>query len=412
MTIFLLILGLLLFIGLVVVHELGHFIVARRNGVEAEEFGIGFPPALWKKRIKSKKGDFDFSINALPLGGFVKLKGEHDEDSGKGSFGAASLKVKAKIMLAGVVMNLIVAFVLFTILALVGMPKLISKDSGFINEDQFTIASDERLVAQHVVVAQVEPDSPAAQAGLKQFDQIAAIGLPDGAKSTIGYVVKPANASTDFQALSEVTKQYAGQTVTIEYRRDNVLQQTQTQLRSTADIEASKNDQGVATKGYLGVVPSQYQASRYTWSAPVVAAGLTVQITKLTFQALGSSLSGLGQIIAGAVTLNSDVRKEGQTKASEQVSGPLGIFFVLKAGANQGVIMVLFIIALISLSLAIMNILPIPALDGGRLYLTLLFRGLKKPLTQDIEEKIVGTSFLLLMILFVLITIVDAKRFF
>ena len=150
---FLLFLGLVLFIGLVVVHELGHFIVARRNGVEAEEFGIGFPPRVWKKRIKSKRGDFDFTLNALPLGGFVKLKGEHDADGGKGSFGAASLKVKTKIMLAGVAMNLITALVLFTLLALVGMPKLITKDSGLINEDQFSVKSDEHVVARKVLVA-------------------------------------------------------------------------------------------------------------------------------------------------------------------------------------------------------------------------------------------------------------------
>lgn len=93
----LLILAFILFIGLIVVHEFGHFIVARRNGVEVEEFGIFFPPTLWRKKMK---GGYDFTINALPLGGFVKLKGEHDSDTQKGSFGAAKLPAKIKIMLA------------------------------------------------------------------------------------------------------------------------------------------------------------------------------------------------------------------------------------------------------------------------------------------------------------------------
>ena len=108
------ILGFVLFVLLVVVHEYGHFIMARRNNVEVEEFGIGFPPRAWKKKLKS---GMLFTINWLPLGGFVKLKGEHDADKAKGSYGAASLWAKTKIIGAGVVMNLLVAIAMFTLLA-------------------------------------------------------------------------------------------------------------------------------------------------------------------------------------------------------------------------------------------------------------------------------------------------------
>src|SRR6185436_4492434 len=111
MTVVLLILGILLFIGLVVLHEFGHFVAARRNGVEVEEFGIGFPPQAWKR--KTKKG-YIFSLNWLPIGGFVRLKGENDSATEKGSFGAASFKSKTKIMLAGVGMNLLASVVIFT----------------------------------------------------------------------------------------------------------------------------------------------------------------------------------------------------------------------------------------------------------------------------------------------------------
>lgn len=146
MAILLLVIGIILFIGLVVVHEYGHFIVARRNGVDVEEFGIFFPPRLYKHKTK---GGWDFTINLLPLGGFVRLKGEHDSDTKPGTFGAASLWVKSKIMAAGVIMNLITGLALFTVIALIGMPKLV--------DNQFTVKSDTRLVSQETLVGYIEP---------------------------------------------------------------------------------------------------------------------------------------------------------------------------------------------------------------------------------------------------------------
>src|SRR3990167_1680364 len=130
MSVLLLILGLFLVVLLIIVHELGHYIVAKRNGIIAEEFGIGFPPRLWSKKLSN--GTL-LSINLLPLGGYVKLKGEHDSANEKGSFGAASLKTKIKVMTAGVGMNLLAALILFTVIALLGMPKII--------DNQFTVNS-------------------------------------------------------------------------------------------------------------------------------------------------------------------------------------------------------------------------------------------------------------------------------
>ena len=157
MGIFLLIIGLALFIGLIITHELGHFWAARRNGVDIEEFGLFFPPTLYRHRTK---GGWDFTINLLPLGGFVKLKGEHDSDTEKGSFGAATLKAKSKIMFAGIGVNLITAYLLFMILALLGMPQLVG--------NQFTVASDTHYLHKstyRTIVNSVEKDSPAAKAG-------------------------------------------------------------------------------------------------------------------------------------------------------------------------------------------------------------------------------------------------------
>lgn len=374
MSLFLLILGLVLFIGLVVVHEWGHFIMARRGGVEVEEFGIGFPP---KAKTITRKNGTEYTLNWLPLGGFVRLKGEHDADKKKGSFGAAPLGTKVKIMVAGVVMNLLTAYFMLVILAVVGMPKLV--------DNQFTVKSDERVTRQELFAGYVEKGSPAEKAGIKSSDVLQTIGQNGEAM----YV-------TTADKFPEITKKYAGQTVDIAYLRDGKAGTATAQLRSTDEVEASKKTD--TPKGYLGIAPGEYAVSRYTWSAPVVAGGTIVQFTKLTFKGLGTALHGL-------FTGNGK-------QASEQVSGPVGIFVILQQGTHLGIQFILMIIAVISLTLAIMNVLPIPALDGGRLFVTLIYRTIKKPLTEKTEDIIHGTGFALLMVLFVLITVVDVKRFF
>lgn len=381
MSVLLLIIGLVLFIGLVVIHEFGHFIMARRNGVEVEEFGIGFPPAFWTKRIKSPKGDYDFTLNALPLGGFVRLKGENDADKRPGSFGAAPLKGKVQIMVAGVVMNLLAAFALLTFLALIGMPKLV--------DNQFTIASDTKIVKQDVLVGYIEPGSPAAKAGLKSQDKLLSIEAAE----------RPGEFLTTIDgsgSLPKATEQLAGQRALVQYERSGEKHQDIIQLRDKSEVEASR--QTDEPKGYLGISPAEYIVQRSTWSAPVVAVGFMKQVTELTFKGLGNAIAGIFQ-------------GDG-TKASAQVSGPVGIFVILKDGSMLGYQFILMIIAIISLTLAIMNVLPIPALDGGRLFVTLLFRALNRPLTKRTEELIHGTGFAALMALFILITIVDVKRFF
>lgn len=388
MSIGLLILGLVLFVGLVVVHEYGHFIAARRNGVDVEEFGIFFPPALFRRKTKA---GWDFTINALPLGGFVKLKGEHDSDTEKGSFGAASTWVKTKIMVAGVFFNLLTALVIFTILALVGMPKLI--------DNQFTVKRDTQLVSSRVLVGYIDKGSPAEKAGLKPQDQL--IDIKTEGRSPIGI--------TESEDLPKVTKNFAGQKVEVHVIRNGEYKQLPATLLTTKEVEASKKTD--TPKGYLGIVPVEFAVQRSTWSAPVVAVGFTAQLTKLTFQGLGHALAGLGSIIAGAVTGNTDARQSGQTKASEQVAGPVGIFYILKNGTTLGYQYVLLIIGIISLTLAIMNILPIPALDGGRLWLMWASRLTKKPISAKTEELINAVGFLVLIGLMIVITFVDVKRF-
>lgn len=373
MSILLLILGLLLFVGLVVVHEFGHFIAARKSGVVVEEFGIGFPPRAWGKKLKS---GLLFTLNWLPLGGFVKLKGEHDADKEKGSYGSASIGAKILIMTAGVIMNLATAFVMLTLLALIGMPKII--------DNQFTVQRDTKVIKNEVLVGYVEPGSPADKAGLQQRDEIKSLATP-------AETVTVRNS----EELPDITERFAGQKVTVTIERDGTQQEKTATLRSEQEVEASKKTD--EPKGYIGLAPTEYTLRRSTWSAPVVAARLIKQLTVATF-------NGLGQAVGGLLTGNA-------SQASSQVSGPVGIFVLLKDGSLLGIEFVLMIIAIISLTLAIMNVLPIPALDGGRLFVTLIYRAMRKDLTQKAEDRIHGTGFAVLMLLFVLITIVDVRRF-
>jgi regulator of sigma E protease len=246
-----------------------------------------------------------------------------------------------------------------------------------------------------VVIDYIEPKSPAAQAGLKLEDQLVSVGG------------KPVTTAAH---LRDLTKQFAGKTVPVTYERASSNHTTRITFRSNETVNASLKTKN--PKGYLGVEPVEFTLQRSTWSAPVVAVGLSAQLTALTYQGLWHALQGLGGIFAGAVTSNHTAREHAQTDASSQVSGPVGIFVVLKNGSLLGYQFMLLIIGIISLTLAIMNVLPIPALDGGRLFVTVISRLLRKKVSPGAEEAIYGTGFVVLMLLIVVITVVDVKRFF
>jgi len=384
---FLIATGIILFILLIVLHEYGHFLVAKRNGVDVEEFGIGFPPKIWGKKLG--KGIFEgyYTINLLPLGGFVKLKGESGDDLDKGSFKIASGKAKLKIMLAGVAMNLVAAFVILTIVALFGMPKLIN--------NQFTIASDSKVSKSESLINYIDVGSPAQKSGLK---------ISDNLKSLNGTKI---NSQDE---LRQLTKANAGKSVDITYIRAGKTFSTKAQLLSAQQVSESQNTNN--PKGYLGVETTDYNLVKSTWSAPIVAVGLSLQIIKLTIVGLGSTLAHLGSSIGLFVIGHGTQAKSQASQASQNVTGPIGVYALLSRGSVLGYQFILFIVGLLSLTLAIMNALPIPALDGGRAFLLVLFRLIKKPLLPKTEDKIHGAGFAILMILFVVIAIVDIKRFY
>ncbi len=376
------IVGIIILIILVVVHELGHGIVARRNGVVVEEFGVGFPPKAWGKKVKNSilGKDVLFTFNWLPLGGFVRLQGENDAAEKKGDYGAASYWAKTKILLAGVLVNWVVAAGIFTVLAWTGLPKLPAIPN------QFSVASDTVIDKKPVRIMGVVDGYPAAQAGFQVYDDI----LKFNGESV-----------ENTQQLIDLTAQNRGETVTITYARDGVEQTQPVTLRD-------------GDKGNFGAQLNQQERIKATWSAPIVGVVTTGQFTWETFKGLGNLLANLGTGLVSQLSTNESTRKEGGEQletVGASVAGPVAIVGMIFPSATEaGLTELLFITAVISLTLTVMNVLPIPAFDGGRWFLMTLYRLRKKELTKEKEEKIVGISFMILMGLVVLITIADVGK--
>ncbi|MBQ8996633.1 site-2 protease family protein [Candidatus Saccharibacteria bacterium] len=390
------IIGIIVLMFLIVAHEFGHYIAAKRNGVKVNEFGIGFPPRAiaWVKGKDGKlhkipKEDAEktydttiLSLNWIPIGGFCAMDGESDADRRKGTFGAASFWAKTKILFAGVTMNWLVAFVILTILAFTGMPQ-------FIN-NQFRIDSDAHIEAEPVLVSEVIDNSPAAQAGIQSGDRITAINQQKIITGT---------------EIVNYNNNHAGETVEYTILRDGAEQ----------TVPVTLGNQG--SDYLLGVsMASSQTLVRSTWSAPIVGAVTTVQLTGETFRGLGELLWNLVTGVVSQISPDSNTREAGRqdiAKAGDSVSGPVGIIgSIFPAFTNAGPTNLAFLAALISVSLACMNVLPIPALDGGRWLLMAIYRIRGKKLTKETEEKIVSRAFIVLLALIVLITILDVTKFF
>jgi len=372
------IVGLAILVFLVIAHELGHAIVAKRNGVVVEEFGVGFPPQAWKKKLKN---GVLLSINWLPLGGFVKLQGEHDSADKKGDYGAVSFWSKTKILFAGVAMNWLVAAVLLMILAWTGLPEVI--------QDQYTIPSDTTYINQGVHIASLTSNHPAEKAGLKLGDEIISLN---------------GNKISTPDRLVELTLENKGKQVEIIYNRDGIE-------KSVAIILGSGS-----AGGYLGAGLGQPRLIKTTWSAPIVGVVNTAQLTWATLQGIGNLVGNLTGGLISQLNPDANVRQKASTElktAGDSVAGPIGILgTVFPSARKAGLTQLTLLTAVISLSLATMNVLPIPALDGGRWFLAAAYRLFKKKLTKEREEKVVSIGFMILMGLIILVTLGDVVKLF
>ena len=368
--------GLVVLVLLVVVHELGHAIVAKRNGVVVEEFGIGFPPTAWSKKLKN---GVLFTLNWLPIGGFVRLKGEHDAATGKGTYGAASFWQKTKILLAGVAMNWLIAAFLLTVLALFGLPKLIP--------NQVVLPFDSRVESSPITLMSIVPDSAAEGHNFSSGDIIKAVNG------------QPVDSAAEF---IETTRQYAGSEISISFERDGVRSAEKVKLGS--DI----------SRGAFGASVGQRETIHSTWSAPIAGVATTAQLSWEVVSGLGGLVGKLASGATQQFSGNQAVREQAKQDLSEvsnSVAGPVGILGVLFPSAQeQGVLQVVLLAAMISLTLAVMNALPIPALDGGRWWTMAIFRLLKKKLTRSREETVQGIGFLVLFSLIIIVTISDVVK--
>ena len=359
----------LLFASLVLLHEYGHFVVARRNGVDVEEFGFGFPPKLFGRKHKGVL----YSVNLLPLGGFVRLKGEDANDMSEGSFAAASLSVKAKILMAGVGMNLLTSFIIFYALSVTGLPGL-----GKQFEPSFLTPSFAQN--KQLILSNVEKSSPADQAGLKRGDYVLAFGGKD--------------ISTDTQ-LRDLTKANAGRQVALKVKQGDVIKDINVTLRPAS-----------AKNGFLGVASQQVYKLRYDPLQAVVAAAY------VTIALLVATIVGVIQLLLALPALIFGLFSPSVPAAAAAASGPVGIVFILNSISSLGWAYVLLFMANISVALAAFNALPLPALDGGRLFVSVLQRATGRKWNPETEAKFHAIGFIALIGLMVLISVYDVRKYF
>ncbi|MFA5131367.1 MAG: RIP metalloprotease RseP [Patescibacteria group bacterium] len=372
---------------LVLAHEAGHFFTARRFGVKAEEFGLGFPPRalgtyknkhgkrLWvfgNKSVESLEENTDenlrpapkgtiYSINWLPLGGFVKIKGENGEGKDdKDSFAAQKIWQRVIILSAGVIMNVILAWLLFSVGYLIGLPQ--STD---------TVAKNAILSEPKVMVAQVMAGSPAESAGLKEGDAILRINNETVATE---------------KALQDAVAQNANQAATLLVKRESQ--------------ELS-----------LTVTPVVSDGGRATIGVAIYAAGL---VRYPFFSALIEGAKTTGWMLKEIVVAFAGLFQNIFTghKVGDQFAGPVGIATITGQAARLGFTYLLQFTALLSLNLAVINILPLPALDGGRIFFLLIEKIKGKPVKRDIEAIIHNVGFMLLIALILFITYRDIIKLF
>ncbi|MBL7150020.1 MAG: site-2 protease family protein [Candidatus Pacebacteria bacterium] len=385
--VFTIIIAFVSLIGLMILHEFGHFVVAKRFGVKVEEFGIGYPPRLFGKRI----GETIYSLNLLPFGAFVKIYGEEKkvdelrssspfanarviEDSR--SFSQKPIWQRAFIVLGGVVSFWIISAILLSIVMGLGTPAIISDEENG------------GLVNPRVQIAAVAPGSPAEKAELEAGDTIKKIIInPEQILPELYGAGSQQLTINTVKEVQEFTNLYRGKEVTLTIERGKEVFETSLVPRvSPPDGE-----------GAMGVALVRTAIKSYPWyEAPfrgILATGnLTIAVIQGWAQALGNLIKGL--------------------PTGVQLMGPVGIFSLFAQAGQLGVIYFLQFIAIISIYIALFNILPIPALDGGKL----LFLGIeavrRKPVSQKIEQNITVAFFMILIALMVLVTIKDVVRLF
>lgn len=344
--------ALIVIIGLsllIIGHEAGHFFAAKFFGMRIDEFGFGFPPKLWSR----KKGETEYSLNALPFGGFVRIAGENDRLEGnlgqiealpaeerKRFFYFAPAWQRSIVILAGVFVNFLIAWLLISGILMAG-------------------------TAPSLMIGEVRPNSPAAAAGLQPGDVVQGFATAE--------------------AFTKYVRENGGKEVVVSISRSGETLQFTVIPRENPDPE-----EGAVGVGFQGIAP------RSTFVALGHGFLQTLELAKLTLFAFGAMLRDL--VTTGSLP--------------QDVVGLVGIFPVAQQIGQAGFAHLLQLIALISINLAVINLLPFPALDGGRFIFILIEKAKGSPLPQKSEAWVNAAGFVFLIFLMVLIAIRDVVRLY
>ena len=364
------ILFIIVLVALIVVHEFGHFVVAKLSKMRVDEFGIGYPPRAWS----FKKGETVYSFNWLPFGGFVKIYGEDEQDKVEGldethrAFGSRPRILQALVLVAGIAMNLFFAYILLTATLMLGTPRALTPE-------EVGKASDVKLY-----VAEVLPNGPADMAGIKAGDAIERASYGDKTFESV--------LPEEFTAF--ISGDASGAPLTLSVLRDGKhIQLEATPKAGVVTKDPTRPALGIAI-ATAGVLPQTFlesltEGARITW-----------EITKQT-------AIGLWNFFASIATLSADL---------SQVSGPVGIAGAVGSASSHGIAALLSLTAIISINLALINILPLPALDGGRLLFVIIEAIIRRPIPASVGRVVNTLGFAFLLLLMVVVTASDLFKIF
>lgn len=367
--------SLFLFIGiisfLVLIHELGHFMAARKIGVKVEEFGLGLPPKIWGKKFKGT----DFTLNFLPFGGFVRLKGEEEHNSDSDSFESKGVYQRAFVVVAGVLMNLLLAIIIYQ-----GTLHYRNYKSDF-----FPILGDIRpffgeLETTSGLISGVTPESKIDKNLVNGGDYIYSV---NEVKVTSNQQLRDLINNSTSKSINLVIK---------NIRDSSVVKETSVEL-------IAKDSQK-----YLGIYLGEAGRVNYQNMSPVFAGSAhSLNIAKLSIDSLGFLVS-------------KSLERKDISIVSENVAGPVGIYNVVDSIKTQSKSIVsldiLELIAMLSMSLAVMNILPIPAVDGGRLVFLVYEMILRRKINPRVELAVNKFGMIFLLGLLISVTVKDVSNLF
>lgn len=355
---------------LVLVHEAGHFFTAKKFGIRVDEFGFGFPPKLFS----FKKGETEYSLNLLPIGGFVKIYGENpDDENTNGAESSRSLVNKprwqqALVLLGGVIANFLLAWLLFSVGFMSGLPTSVGSERA-----------GTKLEDINLVVVSVLPKSPADNAGLKSGDKIVYMGGED-IKGSLKDYISP-------ELVKNLIVGANGKEITVGYLRGKNTEMSTVKMTPVVNAIDGKPAIGISMD-MIGTAKLSFFTAFF-------------EGMKLNWQMTEGTVVGLYTLIAEAM----------QGKGSmASISGPVGMVGIVGEAYQFGFVYLLSFAALISINLAVINLLPFPALDGGRL----LFLLIEKIKGSKLNPKIANTAnvvgFGLLILLMVVITYHDIVK--